>query len=101
VNQNPKCDICQRVKAVHLKSAGPLESLPILAWKWEDISMYFIVRLPKTSKGYDSTKLAHFLPVKTLYPAKAYAELYIVRILSVKPKVLFSKTCKIVARFLG
>jgi hypothetical protein len=26
-----KCDICQRVKAVHLKSAGPLQPLPILA----------------------------------------------------------------------
>jgi hypothetical protein len=49
-----RCDICQRVKAVHLKSAGPLQPLPIPAWKWEDISMDFIVGLPKTSKGYDS-----------------------------------------------
>jgi hypothetical protein len=24
-----KCDVCQRVKVVHLKSAGPLQSLPI------------------------------------------------------------------------
>jgi hypothetical protein len=48
-----KCDVCQRVKAVHLKSAGPLKSLPISDGKWEDISMDFIVGLPKTSKGYD------------------------------------------------
>lgn len=49
-----KCDICQRVKAVHLKSVGPLQPLPISTWKWEDISMDFIVGLPKTSRGYDS-----------------------------------------------
>ena len=42
------------MKVVHLKSAGPLQSLPISEGKWEDISMDFIVGLPKTSKGYDS-----------------------------------------------
>jgi transposase InsO family protein len=85
---------------VHLKSAGPLESLPISEGKWEDISMYFIVGLPKTSKGYDSiwvivdhsTKVAHFVPVKTLYPTKTYAELYIARIMSLHgvPKTIVS-----------
>ena len=45
-----KCDTCQKVKAIHLRSAGELP----LAWKWEDISMDFIVGLPKTSKGFDS-----------------------------------------------
>ena len=62
-----ECDTCQRVKVVHLKSAGPLHPLPIPSWKWEDISMDFIVGLPKTSKGFDSiwvivdqlTKSAH------------------------------------------
>ena len=49
-----KCDTCQKVKAIHLRSAGELQPLPILAWKWEDISMDFIVGLPKTSKGFDS-----------------------------------------------
>jgi hypothetical protein len=29
-----RCDVCQRVKAVHLKSAGPLQSLPISEGKW-------------------------------------------------------------------
>jgi hypothetical protein len=68
-----KCDTCRRVKAIHMKIAGPLQSLPTLAWKWEDISMDFIVGLPRTAKGFDSiwvivdrlTKIAHFLPVKT------------------------------------
>jgi hypothetical protein len=85
-----RCDTCRRVKAVHMKTAGPLQSLPIPTWKWEDISMDFIVGLPKTAKGFDSiwviidrlTKIAHFLPVKTKYPVVAYTELYIACILS-------------------
>jgi hypothetical protein len=38
-----RCDTCRRVKAVHMKTAGPLQSLPIPAWKWEDISMDLIM----------------------------------------------------------
>jgi len=73
-----ECDTCRRVKASHLRSAGPLQPLNIPSWKWEDISIDFIIGLPKTSKGYDSiwvivdrlTKSAHFLPVKTTHTAK-------------------------------
>jgi hypothetical protein len=69
---------------MHLKSAEKLQALPILAWKWEDISMDFIVGLPKTSRGFSSiwvivdhlTKSAHFLPVQTIYPAIRYAKIY-------------------------
>ncbi|WVZ80535.1 hypothetical protein U9M48_028004 [Paspalum notatum var. saurae] len=48
------CDVCQRIKADHLKPAGMLQPLALLAWKWEDIHMDFIVGLPRTQKGYDS-----------------------------------------------
>ncbi|WVZ58585.1 LOW QUALITY PROTEIN: hypothetical protein U9M48_008843 [Paspalum notatum var. saurae] len=46
-----ECDICQRVKADHLKPAGMLQPLAVSAWKWEDIHMDFIVGLPRTQKG--------------------------------------------------
>jgi hypothetical protein len=50
--------------------------------------MYFIVRLPHTSAGYDSiwvivdklTKVAHFIPVRTNYTGAKLAELYMARI---------------------
>jgi hypothetical protein len=88
------------VKAVHLKSAGPLHPLLVPSWKWDDISMDFIVGLPKTSKGFNSswvivdrlTKITHFLPVKTRDPVIIYAKLYIARILSLHgvPKTIVS-----------
>ncbi|WVZ93928.1 LOW QUALITY PROTEIN: hypothetical protein U9M48_039878 [Paspalum notatum var. saurae] len=57
-------------------------------WKWEEISMDFIVGLPGTQKGYNSirvvvdrlTKVAHFIPVNTTYSGARLAELYISRI---------------------
>jgi hypothetical protein len=95
-----RCDTCRCVKAIHMKTAGPLQSLPIPTWKWEDISMDFIVGLPGTTKGFDSiwviidrhTKIAHFLPIKTDHPVAVYAQLYIARILSLHgvPKTIVS-----------
>jgi hypothetical protein len=85
---------------VHIITAGLLQSLLIPTWKWEDISMDFVVGLPKTSKGYDSiwvivdhlTKTAHFLPVKTDHPVVVYAQLYIAHILNLHgvPKTIVS-----------
>ncbi|WVZ59366.1 hypothetical protein U9M48_009517 [Paspalum notatum var. saurae] len=85
-----ECDMCKRVKADHLKPGGMLQPLNIPAWKWEDVHMDFVVGLPRTQKGYDSIwviidrfmKSAHFLPVKTVYRANTYAELYIAKIVS-------------------
>jgi hypothetical protein len=95
-----KCDTCRRVKGIHMKTVGPLQSLLIPTWKWEDISMDFIVGLPRTAKGFDSiwviidrlTKIAHFLPVKTDHPVVVYAQLYIPHILSLHgvPKTIVS-----------
>ncbi|WVZ70629.1 hypothetical protein U9M48_019277 [Paspalum notatum var. saurae] len=91
-----KCDVCQKVKADHLKPAGMLQPLAVPSWKWEDIHMDFIVGLPRTQKGYDSvwviidrlTKSAHFIPVKTIYHAKTYAQLYIARIVTFGPDLV-------------
>ena len=49
-----RCDTCSRVKADHLKPTGPLQPLSILGWKWEEISLDFIIGLPHTQQGHDS-----------------------------------------------
>jgi hypothetical protein len=95
-----ECDTCQRVKASHLKASGTLQPLPIPSWKWEDISMDFIIGLPNTSQKHDSiwviidrlTKIAHFLPVHTTYSAKKYAEVYLDQIIRLHgvPKTIIS-----------
>jgi hypothetical protein len=95
-----RCDTCKHVKAIYVKTTGPLQYLPIPTWKWEDISMDVIMGLPRTTKGYGPiwviidrlTKIAHFLPVKTDHPVTVYAQLYIARILSLHgvPKTIVS-----------
>jgi len=83
-----RCDTCCRVKAIHMKPARLLQLLSVLDWKWEEISLDFIIGLPTTKKGNDSiwvivdwlTKLAHFIPVKTRYRPPEYADLYIAQI---------------------
>jgi hypothetical protein len=103
-------DTCQRVKASHLKASGILQPLPIPSWKWEDISMDFIVGLPNTSQKHDSiwviidrlTKTAHFLPVHTTYSTKKYAEVYldqIVRLHGVPKTIISDRGPQFIARF--
>jgi hypothetical protein len=99
------CDNCQRVKAERQRPAGLLQPLKILQWKWEEISMDFIIGLPTMQSGYDSiwvivdrfSRVAHFIPVKTTYRGAKLAELYIARIVCLHgvPKKIVSNrgTC--------
>jgi hypothetical protein len=84
-----RCDTCQRVKAKHQRPAGLLQPLEIPVWKWDDISMDFIVDLPRTQKGHDAiwvivgrlTKVAHFIPIHEIYRVPTLVGLYIEQIL--------------------
>ena len=46
-----ECDICERVKVDHMRTPRFLQPLPIPIWKWEDISMDFVVGLPRRQRG--------------------------------------------------
>jgi hypothetical protein len=84
-----ECDTYRKVKADYMKPRGLLQPLNIPDWKWDDISMDFIVGLPMMACKFDSiwviverfTKLAHFIPVNTLYDVQKYAEIYVARVL--------------------
>jgi hypothetical protein len=49
-----QCDNCQRVKAEQQRPTGLLQPLKMHQWKWEEISMDFIIGLPTTQSIYDS-----------------------------------------------
>ena len=49
-----KCLQCQQVKAGHQRPAGLLQPLPIPEWKWEHLTMDFVVGLPRTPRGMNS-----------------------------------------------
>nr|GEU31107.1 putative reverse transcriptase domain-containing protein [Tanacetum cinerariifolium] len=67
-----KCLTCARVKAEHQRPSGLLVQLMIHEWKWDNITMDFITKLPNSSQGFDTiwvivdrlTKSTHFLPIR-------------------------------------
>jgi hypothetical protein len=105
-----ECDTCHRMKASHLKSAGVLQPLSIPRWKWDHISMDFIVGLPLIARNKDSiwvvmdrlTKTGHFITVHTTYSVQQYAELYIdqiVRLHGILKTIISDRGTQYVARF--
>ncbi|KAL2251639.1 UNVERIFIED_CONTAM: Transposon Ty3-I Gag-Pol polyprotein, partial [Sesamum indicum] len=80
-----KCLTCQQVKAEHQAPAGKLHPLAIPEWKWEKITMDFVIRLPRTFRRHDAiwvivdrlTKSAHFLPIRQNDSLDKLAELYV------------------------
>jgi hypothetical protein len=95
-----ECDTCRKIKADYMKPRGLLQSQSIPEWKWEDISIDFIVCLPMTARKFDSiwvivdrlSKSAHFIPVHTNYNVQKYARIYIARMLCLHgvPKTIIS-----------
>ncbi|GJZ53511.1 putative reverse transcriptase domain-containing protein [Tanacetum coccineum] len=67
-----KCLTCAKVKVEYQKPSGLLVQPEIPQWKWENITMDFVTKLPKTAAGQDTiwvivdrlTKSAHFLPMR-------------------------------------
>src|SRR5581483_10192732 len=80
-----KCMTYARIKAEHQKPSGHLQQPEIPKWKWEQISIDFVTKLPKTKKGHDSiwvivdrlTKYAHFLPIRENFSIDKLAQLYV------------------------
>nr|GEV42081.1 putative reverse transcriptase domain-containing protein [Tanacetum cinerariifolium] len=79
-----KCLTCLKVKAEHQKSSGLLVQPDIPQWKWDNITMDFVTKLPKTQSGNDTiwvvidrlTKSAHFLLMRENDPMDKLARLY-------------------------
>ncbi|GKA84403.1 putative reverse transcriptase domain-containing protein [Tanacetum coccineum] len=49
-----KCLTCAKVNAEHQRPSGLLVQPKIPQWKWDNITMDFITKLPKSSQGYNT-----------------------------------------------
>ncbi|XP_068306541.1 uncharacterized protein [Pyrus communis] len=83
-----RCAVCQQVKAEMKKSFGLLQPFLVPEWKWENITMDFVYKLPRAHNGFDGiwvivdqlTKSEHFIPVREKYSLGQLAELFISKI---------------------
>jgi hypothetical protein len=79
-----RCIECSKVKVEHKHPDGFLQPFPIPEWKWEDVTIDFVTKLPRTMKKHDSimvvmdklTKDALFILVKLTHKETNIAENY-------------------------
>ncbi|GJT42767.1 reverse transcriptase domain-containing protein [Tanacetum coccineum] len=80
-----KCLTYAKVKAEHQRPSGLLVQPEIPQWKWDNITMDFVTKLPKSSQGYDTiwvivdrlTKSAIFMPMRETDPMDKLARMYL------------------------
>ncbi|GKE84368.1 putative reverse transcriptase domain-containing protein [Tanacetum coccineum] len=80
-----KCLTCAKVKAEHQGPSGLLVQYKIPQWKWDNITMDFVTKLPKSSQGYDTiwvivdriTKFAIFIPMRDTDLMDKLARMYL------------------------
>ena len=107
-----RCMVCQKVKAERQVPLGLLQLIKIPEWKWDRITMDFVVGLPVIGRKHDSvwvvvdqlTKLAHFLPVRTDYSLDKLADLYIkeiVRLHRILVSIISDRDPRFTSRFWG
>ncbi|GJX84224.1 reverse transcriptase domain-containing protein [Tanacetum coccineum] len=80
-----KCLMCVKVKAEHQRPSGLLVQPEIPQWKWDNITMDSVTKLPKLSQGYDTiwvifdrlTKSTIFTPMTETNSMEKLARMYL------------------------
>ena len=105
-----RCLVCQQVKAKHHKPLRTLHPLPILEWKWEHITMDFVVGLPRIQASYNAiwmivdrlTKSVHFLVIRNNFSLDKLTKLYIceiVKLHGVLVSIVLNRDLRFTSRF--
>jgi hypothetical protein len=93
-----------------LKTYRPIATLEIPVWKWEAITMDFLIGLPQTRTGHDAmwvivdllTKTTHFIPIEVKNSLEKLTKLYvkeIVRLHGVPESIVPDRDPRFTSRF--
>ena len=104
------CDLCQRNKSSTQQPQGLLQPLPIPTANWQQISMDFIVQLPKTKANFDAivvfvdrlSKQVHFQPTTTDATAPDIAHIFfntIFRYHGLPTTIIYDRDAKFTSNF--
>ncbi|GJU47942.1 putative reverse transcriptase domain-containing protein [Tanacetum coccineum] len=80
-----KCLTCAKVKEEHQRPSGLLVQPDIPQWKWDNITMDFVTKLPKSLQGYNTiwvivdrlTKSVIFVPMRETDHLEKLARMYL------------------------